>query len=61
MLDLLCIDFVILTMRPNPLDPDDSSLKIDRCHQAICVPLDVEDDTLCIDNARGSIRSPDLD
>jgi len=44
MLNLSDIDLVVLFVSADPLDPDNSFLKIDRRYETIIVPLDIEDD-----------------
>src|ERR1700736_2350790 len=45
------IDLVIGLMGANPFDPDDCLLKIDSHQKTIVITLNVEDDSLCADDA----------
>ena len=51
------VNLVACLVRADPLDPDDSVLKIDRHEEAIIVALDEEDDPLGVDDARRRIVS----
>jgi hypothetical protein len=60
MLHLAHVDAVVVRVGPDPFDPDDGLLEIDRRHEAIVVALDVEDDTVGCDYARRPVQSLDV-
>jgi hypothetical protein len=46
MLNLSDINLVVFVVSADPLDPNNSFLKIDRRYETIIVALDIEDDTV---------------
>jgi hypothetical protein len=56
MINLSDIDPVVVAMRSEPFDPDNSFLEIDCDHQPIRVTPYVEDNPTTRDDARGSVK-----
>src|SRR5262245_61237774 len=61
MLNLFHIDLVVISVRADPFDPDDALLEIDGDNQPVVqpvvVPLDVEHNPICQDDAGSSIAA----
>jgi len=55
MFHLCHVDPVVVLVRPDPFDPDNTLLEIDRHDQPVCVALHVENDALGRHDARGGI------
>ena len=47
MLNLFHIDLVVVSVRTDPLDPQDAFLEIDGHDETIVVPLHIEHDAIC--------------
>src|SRR5581483_2242114 len=60
MLDLLHVDPVIVAVRADPLDPDDTSFEVDSDDQTIIVALDVEHYPLAGHDAGRGVTSANL-
>src|SRR5215471_2581951 len=57
MLHLFHIDLVVILVRADPLDPHDVLFEVGSHNQSIVIPLDVEDDPVGRDDARGRIAA----
>src|SRR5580700_973951 len=58
MLNLRCVDLVVLGMRPEELDEHELGWVVDGYDQPVRVPFDVEHHTLSANDASCSVSSP---
>ena len=59
-IELLDVYAIVIAMRSEPFDPDNSLLKIDCDYQPIGVAPYVEDDPIARDDARGRVKPFDI-
>ena len=50
------VDPIVIAVRPNPLDPDNAFVEVDRDDQSAGVPLDVEHDAIGRHNTRRRVE-----
>jgi hypothetical protein len=50
------VDTIVIAVRPNPLDPENALVKVDRDDQSVGVPLDVEYDAIGRHNTRRRVE-----
>jgi hypothetical protein len=59
MLHLFHIDLIVVLVCADPFDPYDALFEIDGNDQSIIIPLNVEHDSVCRDDAGGRMAAPD--
>jgi hypothetical protein len=58
MLHLFHVDLIVVLVCADPFDPHDALFEIDGNDQSIIIPLDVEHDSVCRDDAGGRMAAP---
>src|SRR5262245_53332601 len=54
------VDLIVLSMSPQPFDPNDTFFEVDRDNEAVAITPDVEDHSLRRDDARCGIEPLDV-